>query len=49
MEIITSITPGSQMSLEDLFSKVKKEQVSTLSLVIKTDVRGTGESNRKIH
>ena len=47
MEIITSITPGSQMSLEDLFSKVKKEQVSTLSLVIKTDVRGTGEAIEK--
>ena len=36
MEGTTSTNPHSQMSLEDLFSKVKKEQTSTLSLVVKT-------------
>ena len=40
-------TPHSQMSLEDLFSNVKKEQISTLSLVVKTDVSGTGEAIRE--
>ena len=44
MQNDTSVTPHSQMSLEDLFSKVKKEQVNTLSLVVKTDVCGTGEA-----
>ena len=47
MQNTASVTPHSQMSLEDLFSKVKAEQVNTLSLVIKTDVRGTGEAIEK--
>ena len=47
MEKTTPATHHSQMSLEDLFSKVKKEQTSTLSLVVKTDVRGTGEAIEK--
>ena len=38
------VTPHSQMSLEELFSKVKREDINTLSLVIKTDVSGTGEA-----
>ncbi len=47
MQGTTSVTPHSQMSLEDLFSKVKTEQFSTLSLILKTDVRGTGEAIEK--
>lgn len=44
LQKVSVTTPHSQMSLEDLFSKVKKEYFSTLSLVIKTDVSGTGEA-----
>ena len=47
MQGTTSVTPHSQMSLEDLFSNVKKEQISTLALILKTDVRGTGEAIEK--
>lgn len=44
MENAKVVTPHSQMSLEELFSKVKKEHINTLPLVIKTDVSGTGEA-----
>ena len=44
MQTTGIVAPHPQMSLEDLFSKVKKEDVSILPLVIKTDVSGTGEA-----
>ena len=44
MEDAKVVTPHSQMSLEELFSKVKKDHITTLPLVIKTDVSGTGEA-----
>ena len=47
MQAVKTTTPHSQMSLEDLFSSVIKEQINTLSLVVKTDVSGTGEAIRE--
>ena len=37
-------TPNSKMSLEDLFAKVKSENVKELPIVLKTDVVGSSEA-----